>query len=392
VLPSTVKVNLTKRVRLGDGTTRFYPVVEAANGRIKADYVLIDGKQVHYPTGAFYIDWNAGKKRIRKSVGTNAAQAVAKQYLQEGILAAKNAGVENVPALPDSQGKSGRLLVHRVAVYLDGMRLTRKPRSYNAYKNALNYFIESCSKQTLEELERADMLKFTAYLRDTKDQSDRSVRNKFEHVMSFLKTEGIRGLVGKSDWPKYTEEEVEVYEQQELDSLFAVCDAKEKLWWRFFLMTGMREAEVMHTYWSDVNLDASTVKVSAKRDRGWTPKTYSEREIPIPTTLAESLKEWKEQATPGCPLLFPTSGCNVKMNFLDDLKAAATRAKLNPDNCWLHKFRATFATWSLWAGVDLRTVQQWLGHSDIQSTMRYLKPQRSHQVRDKVNTIFVTFD
>jgi integrase len=56
-------------------------------------------------------------------------------------------------------------------------------------------------------------------------------------------------------------------------------------------------------------------------------------------------------------------------------------AKLNNENCWLHKFRATFATWSLWAGVDLRTVQQWLGHSDMESTMRYLKPSRSQQVR-----------
>jgi site-specific recombinase XerD len=53
-----------------------------------------------------------------------------------------------------------------------------------------------------------------------------------------------------------------------------------------------------------------------------------------------------------------------------------------------HKFRATFATWSLWAGVDLRTVQQWLGHSDMESTMPYLKPSRSQQVREKVNEIF----
>jgi len=37
---------------------------------------------------------------------------------------------------------------------------------------------------------------------------------------------------------------------------------------------------------------------------------------------------------------------------------------------------------------DLRTVQQWLGHSDMESTMRYLKPSRSQQVRDKVNEIF----
>jgi hypothetical protein len=38
--------------------------------------------------------------------------------------------------------------------------------------------------------------------------------------------------------------------------------------------------------------------------------------------------------------MFPTSGGNPKLNFLDDLKAVAERAKLYSDNFWLHKFRA----------------------------------------------------
>jgi hypothetical protein len=39
--------------------------------------------------------------------------------------------------------------------------------------------------------------------------------------------------VGKNDWPRYTEEEPEIYEQEELDKLFAACDAEERLWYRF---------------------------------------------------------------------------------------------------------------------------------------------------------------
>jgi len=173
-----------------------------------------------------------------------------------------------------------------------------------------------------------------------------------------------------------------------LDKLFAKCDAEEWLWYEFFLMTGEREQEVMYTYWSDVNFTASLVRVSHKPDRGWTPKAYKEREIPIPTKLAKSLKAWKAKSDKTCNLVFPTAGCKPKLDFLDGLKAVAERAKLDKENFWLHKFRATFATWSLWAGVDLRTVQQWLGHSDMESTMRYLKPSRSQHVRDKVNQIF----
>jgi len=58
--------------------------------------------------------------------------------------------------------------------------------------------------------------------------------------------------VGKNDWPRYTEEEPRL-RQEDLDKLFAVCDQEERLWFEFFLMTGEREQEVMHTYWSDVN-------------------------------------------------------------------------------------------------------------------------------------------
>lgn len=206
--------------------------------------------------------------------------------------------------------------------------------------------------------------------------------------MSFLKAQGIRGLVKKNDWPRFTEEEPEIYEEEELDKLFAACDTDEQVWFYFFLMTGMREQEVMYTYWSDINLSASIVRVSHKPDRGWTPKAYKEREIPIPTILVTSLKAWKRQSQIGCRLAFPTAGCQPKLDFLDCLKAVAQRAKLDKDNFRLHKFRATFATRCLWAGVDLRTVQQWLGHSDLESTMRYLKPSRSRAVRKKVNEIF----
>jgi hypothetical protein len=36
--------------------------------------------------------------------------------------------------------------------------------------------------------------------------------------MAFLRANGIRRLVGKNDWPRYTEEEPEMYEKEELAS------------------------------------------------------------------------------------------------------------------------------------------------------------------------------
>ncbi|MGC1789133.1 MAG: site-specific integrase [Terriglobales bacterium] len=377
------EVNLTKRVQTPHGW-RYCTVVLSANGRVKPDLVTVNGRQETHKEGAYYLEWRERAKRVRLSVGKDPADASARRQRKEAELNALNNGVAVVP-----DGENGtRSVAAAVADFLDETKLTKKPKTLAAYSTALSYFTESCHKLNLEDIDRRDMLKFHAFLRDDKEQAPRSCWNKFATVMSFLKANGIRGLVGKNDWPRFTEEEPEIYEQEELDKLFANCDAEERLWYEFFLMTGEREQEVMYTYWSDLNLAASTVRVSHKPDRGWTPKAYKEREIPIPAKLVRSLKAWKAKSDKTCSLVFPTAGCNPKLDFLDGLKAVAERARLDKENFWLHKFRATFATWSLWAGVDLRTVQQWLGHSDMESTMRYLKPSRSQHVRDKVNEIF----
>jgi integrase len=303
---------------------------------------------------------------------------------KEAELNAVNHGVGVVP----ENGNGQQSLSAAVAEYLEETKLSKKPKTLAAYSTALAYFVESCHKINLADVDRKDLLKFAAFLRDEKGQAPRSVYNKFENVMTFLKAQGIRGLVGKSDWPRFVEEEPEVYEKEELDTLFAKCHADERLWFEFFLMTGMREQEVMHCSWADINLSRGTVTVRYKPEYGFSPKNYREREIPIPARLVTSLKAEKERRDKTCGLVFPTAGCRPKLDFLDTLKTVAERAKLNKENFWLHKFRATFATWSLWAGVDLRTVQQWLGHSDMESTMRYLKPSRSQKVREKVNEIF----
>ncbi len=376
------KVNLKKRVKTAKGL-QYCDVVLSRNGRVKPHKVLVNGKEEHHPEGAYYIEWCEASKRVRLSVGTDAASASARRNAKDAELNAINHGVAVAPT-----GQNGRQsLSAAVADYLEETKLSKKPKTYAAYSTALNYFLESCHKFYVEEIERKDLLKFSAFLRDEKEQAPRSVYNKFENVMSFLKAQKVRGLVGKNDWPSFTEEEPEIYDTEELSRLLSACNSEERLWYEFFLMTGMREQEVMFTYWKDINLTAHTVRVSHKPNRGWTPKAYKEREIPIPATLVKGLKEWKAKSDKGCELVFPTAGCNPKLDFLDCLKAVAKRAELDRKNFWLHKFRATFATARLAGGVDIRTVQLWLGHKDLESTMRYLKPSRSQATHDKVNEI-----
>jgi hypothetical protein len=127
-------------------------------------------------------------------------------------------------------------------------------------------------------------------------------------------------------------------------------------------------------------------------------------EVPLPASQVERLRKLKEarEATPN-QLVFPNGRGKPDSEMDMVVKLVAQRAGLNCKQCvtehgnkraegpycmnfFLHKFRHAFATNHLRDGVDIRTVQAWLGHRDIKSTMVYLKGIRSKDAAQKVNS------
>jgi len=60
------EVNVTKRVQTSKGL-RYCPVVLSANGRVKPDTVLINGKEEHHTEGAYYLEWREDSKPVTLS-------------------------------------------------------------------------------------------------------------------------------------------------------------------------------------------------------------------------------------------------------------------------------------------------------------------------------------
>lgn len=365
-----MKVNLAKYVK--DGTKwKFVPVQFFSNGRIK-----------HDPRpGTFYLDWREGGRRKRKALSADASTSLAEYQRHQHRVAL---GLSNQSA---SETQDNTALPATVESFLAEKKEHAAKKTHAAFKSALTYFLEACGKPTLEALERQDLIAFKGFLK-SKGLAQRTIYNKYRLVVSFLRAHGVTTLVRFGDAPVYVEEEPEVFERDDLDKFFAACTPEEWLYFQFFLCTGMREQEVMHTFVKDISFESSTVRVSAKPDFGWSPKKYKGREIPLPSRLIAALKIYIKDRESSSLLLFPTSGDRPQDHFLEVCKSIATRAGLDPSIFWLHKFRATFCTWSLQGGVDLATVQSWMGHSDLASTMRYLQPARGAGVKSKVNAIF----
>jgi hypothetical protein len=133
-------VNVTKRVKTPQGL-RYCPIVLSANGRIRPDWVLVNGKEERHPEGAYYLEWREGTKKTRLSVGNDPATATARRLQKEAELNAKNHGVEVAPSAPQNGNNGHRSSLSTAAAeFLEETKLTKKPKPLAAYTTALDYF------------------------------------------------------------------------------------------------------------------------------------------------------------------------------------------------------------------------------------------------------------
>jgi integrase len=129
----------------------------------------------------------------------------------------------------------------------------------------------------------------------------------------------------------------------------------------------------MYLKWTDINFETQTVRVKAKPEYGFIPKRWHERSVPLEEGLLRRLEALRK-VRKGSDLVFPTRNGKPNGKHRLALVRLAKKAKQDPEQFWLHKFRATAATNWLRAGLDVRTVQKLLGHRSLNSTLRYLQP------------------
>jgi integrase len=393
------RVNIVNKVKVESGWN-FFPAVVEPNGKLK-DKVRIRGKIEVHPEGSYYLQWREGKSRFRLPVsekGDVLELALRKRLeldaLKAGVPLAEKA--EETPAGPT---------VHEaVAAYLENIKPPqREPRTYVAYKSCLETFAATCAKRHVAEVKREDVLAYIRHLYSN-GNGGRTAYNRAVIVAQMLKANGVVSLLQKRDWPDYVEPMRVVYEPEELKPLFAACTAEERTLYMTYLLTGFRDKEIRYLTWRDIDFRNQAIRVTAKSQFEFKPKNKEEREVPVPQSLLELLKAHREkQRSHPAGLVFPTLNNEPDKNHESKLKKIAYRAGLNCGNCvtahrnhcakgpychqwFLHKFRHTFATRNLQDHVcDIRTLQLWLGHSDLASTMVYLKAVRSKDVLSKVN-------
>ena len=189
-------------------------------------------------------------------------------------------------------------------------------------------------------------------------------------IAQFSKRNGRPGITRQLQLPEQVLPLPKVYTEEELETFLGACDAWDRALFSTFLLTGFREQEVVYLFWSDVAFPLRTIRVTAKKDLGFSPKRCEEREIPLHAELAKLLE--RHPRMEGCRFVFPSPTGNREQNMLLKCKAVAERCGLDPAKFDLKTFRSTYGTRMLRFGFDVRTVQYWMGHKSLETTMRYL--------------------
>jgi integrase len=394
------RVKILKYVKVGDAW-RFANVIKRS-GRIVRDHVLITGRDEHHPEGSYYLEWYEHGKRHRKAVADFATVAEAARLKAIEVEALK-AGVMSHPARPATISPNGITLAAAVDQYLAMVQAQRSHRTYISYRYTLKkLLVPSYEKSSLDQVAREDILVFMARCYQL-GLGHRTVYDKLVVVLQLFKRHGKSGLIASSDWPKYVEKIRPIYEPEEIQSMFNHAIGDEAIFLKFMLGSGFRDQEAQHVCWRDLDFRNSHVRVTAKALWDFRPKNWEERVVPLPSALIDQLRRLKESrnALPA-QLVFPNKRGNPNSENDTIVKRVADRAKLNCGQCvtkhgnkcaegpycqhfFLHKFRHTFATEHLRHGVDIRTLQTWMGHRDIKSTMVYLKGVQSKDALAKVN-------
>jgi integrase len=172
-------------------------------------------------------------------------------------------------------------------------------------------------------------------------------------------------------------------ELDQLDALVANVQAGpyqalDRALYRTAAMTGLRLGELIALRWRDVDWTASAIRVRSNYVCGefGTPKSKrSTRSVPMADQVAGELERYyKSSGEPADgELVFPSpksGGPLDKCAALRRMRRALKAAKLDEVHRF-HDLRHTFGTAMAAAGVPMRTLQEWMGHRDIQTTQRY---------------------
>jgi integrase len=337
----------------------------------RAKYRLPDGRQVQRTIGPAWTE----RGRPPRGYYT---RRTAEAWLQEVLVQAR---LGTLPGMV----RTGQTFAMVAKEYLDYLAhdRQRKPSTLRDARSVLrNHLLPTFGPRQVEDISVDDVERWARELR-AKPRLANATKTKiiviFHGVMERarrsyrLPHNPVAGIETPRSAAKTT---IDVFSPEEVHALVraAECEVDAAI----FLtaaFTGLRQGELVALRWRDVVFAGAYIRVTASYTQGQltTPKSGKVRSVPMAPEVAGALARLGQsrQDVGEDDLVFE----RVPGSYLDAsallrrYKAALKRGGLHPLR--FHDLRHTFGTRVI-VKADIRRVQEWMGHANVQTTMRYL--------------------
>ena len=316
-------------------------------------------------SGVWWIQYfDSQHRRRREKVGSRSAavKLVEKRRTQarEGIKLP-----ENLRAKPASFSE----LAERALAYSKANK-----RSYSHDEQRMEHLKEEFGNRLAEDITRGDI---RLWLESKSEEWTPATRNRHLALMKLMYRLGEEdGLIklNPTRLVKQSKENGRVRylsdaEEDRLRTVIVKSFPGRLAEFEIALMTGIRQGEQFTREWNDIDLDAGTIRLPHT-------KNGESRFAQLNSRALTALKMLYAQSI-GSGRVFS----NLVPRWFTD---AALEAQVQ-DFKW-HDLRHTFASRLVMAGVDIRTVQELMGHKSITMTMRYahLSPKHRTEALEKL--------
>jgi integrase len=337
--------------------------------------------------GAWYGQWRVGGRVVKRKVGAKRepggrdgmTRTQAERRLRQLMDEVRHAPPERKMTIEDA----GAGYLHHVEHVM-----LRKPSTVQDYQSILSaHLIPYFSQRDLARITTDD---FAAYMAAKSTLSPKTISNHLNFAHGLFAYAMDRGWVSANPVaavkrPRQTgaDPDIRFLEVAELDALLrAVPDdelgAVERPLYLSAALTGLRQGELIALRWRDVDWAVGMVRVRRSITRGKLGKPKSKRSsrgVPMADRVAAELeRHFQRSAFQGDDdLVFchpHTGGPYDPSKMRERFKAARDRASLR-EEIRFHDLRHTFGTRMAAAGAPLRFIQEWMGHSNAQTTEIY---------------------
>ena len=309
----------------------------------------------------WYIDYYFEGKRIREKVGPS-------KKLAEKVLAIRTAEITRGQF--DIQTYKSVITFGELAeIYIEYAKINKKSwrRDITSLKNILPFF----KNMKLKLISPLDIENYKQKRRDevkpaTVNRELACMKHMFNLAIKWKKAS--TNPVTEVKFFKEKNKRLRFLSEEEIHKLIECSSPQLKPIIITAITTGMRLNEILSLQWKDIDFENNLITLDET-------KGGSSRKIPINDTLKEVLLSLKNKAMN--EFVFQSSLGKPYKDLRTTFRTTLRKAGL--EDVTFHTLRHTFASHLVMSNVNLKTVQELLGHRTIQMTMRYAHLSGKHK-------------